>query len=94
MLRGNLQAFLRVPRLLVPTKGGCLHGATFVLAIPTLIPDLPSPRGAPQVDQSGPKPSLQSTLHKEKWRISTSMCIIMLMHWLINNLFPSLRSSQ
>ena len=29
--------------------------ATFVLTIPALTLDLPSPRGAPQVDQSGPQ---------------------------------------
>ena len=42
------------------------------LTVPTLTPDLRSPEEPPQVDR---KPSLQSTLHKTKWRISTSMCI-------------------
>ena len=39
--------------------GGGLHGVhprtTFVSTIPTVTPDLPSPRGAPQIDHSGPQ---------------------------------------
>ena len=43
----------------LPLRGSvcpaCARRATFVLTIPTLTPDLPSPRESPQIDQSGPQ---------------------------------------
>ena len=55
--------------------GVCAPRTTVVLTIPTVTPDIPSPRGAPPSRPEDRKPSLQSMLHKAKWRISTLMCI-------------------
>ena len=58
--------------------------ATFVLTIPTLTriyPPLEEPPNSTKVDR---KPSLQSRLHRAKWRISTSMCFT---HVLANKQF-------
>ena len=40
--------------------------ATFVLTIPALTPDLPSPEEPPKSTQVDRKPSLESTLYKSK----------------------------
>ena len=87
------------PRMLVAHQSVHIHGvgwggvcparawrATFVVTSPTLTPDLPSPRGAPQVDQSGPQTF--PTQHARQNGQFQHQCVL-LMFWLVNNLFPT-----
>ena len=51
---------------------GACPACYLCIKYPTLAPNLSSPREVPQVDRTGPQPSVQSTLHKPKYENSTT----------------------